>query len=218
MAKKRGRPRKVPAAQLPSIATMGVTADRSVRPCQVSSVRTGNEGLEDEDEGMMSEEGTGTGDRTDDDYESEDDEERAHRFDDYSQMSQMSARSPLSGQSQFPNAVRPLVPASFPQFGGPNDGDNLIDKLQNEMEGLRRMASEAQELYQRAAEQLIDAQGEAHRAKASLKRAESLLEEEGRKREEAEKIADDESRRRRAAEESLRYARMQHRPPTRVTT
>lgn len=217
-AKKRGRPRKIPAVQLPSISSMGVTADRSVRPCQVSSVRTGGERLDDDDE-EMTEEGTGTGDRTDDDYESEDDENRTHRFEDYSQLSQisqLSARSPLSAQSPFPSAVRPLVPASFPQFGGPNDGDNLIDKLQNEMEGLRRMASDAQVHGQRASEQLSEAQGEAQRAKAALKRAESLLEEEGRKRLEAEKMADDESRRRRAAEEALRHAQL-HRPPGRST-
>jgi hypothetical protein len=155
---------------------------------------------------MISEEGDV--DQSDDDYESE--EDMVYPFENRAAITSRTAHGSFSQQ------IRPLVPASFPPFGASDTGENLIDKLHIEMEGLRRQAADSQALSQRTSDQLSEAQGEAHRAKSALKRAEVMLEEEGRKRQEAERIADEEARRRRAAEEALRHAQMQRTPPSRT--
>jgi hypothetical protein len=210
--KRRGRPRKNPP-QLPPIAILGVSVDQALRNCQVSSIRTGGSQLDEDevDDEMISEEGDV--DQSDDDYESE--EDMVYPFENRAAITSRTAIG-SSSHASFSQQIRPLVPASFPPFGAADTGENLIDKLHIEMEGLRRLAADAQALSQRTSDQLSEAQGEAHRAKSALKRAEAMLEEEGRKRQEAERIADEEARRRRAAEEALRHAQMQRTPPSRT--
>ncbi|KAH7886033.1 hypothetical protein F5I97DRAFT_1877181 [Phlebopus sp. FC_14] len=86
--------------------------------------------------------------------------------------------------------------------------ESLIDRLQIEMSGLRRQSADAIAVSLRISDQLAEAQAEAARAKAALRAAESMLEEEGRKRREAERTADDEARLRKIAEETT--ARLQN--------
>ncbi|KAI6031421.1 hypothetical protein BKA83DRAFT_6278 [Pisolithus microcarpus] len=78
-------------------------------------------------------------------------------------------------------------------FATVNEG--LIDRLQIENAGLRRQSADC--------DQLAEAHAEAARAKAALRVAESMLEEEGRKRREAERVAQEEARLRRVAEEVI---------------
>ncbi|THU80748.1 hypothetical protein K435DRAFT_695032, partial [Dendrothele bispora CBS 962.96] len=81
---------------------------------------------------------------------------------------------------------------------------STIDKLQAEIEELRRQSSDALQLSMRLSDQVAQAHAEANRAKAQLRTAESLLEEETCKRVEAEKMAGDEARLRLKAEEALK--------------
>jgi len=85
-----------------------------------------------------------------------------------------------------------------------DSSDNIIDRLQIEMAGLRRQSAEAMSASLRVSDQLAEAQAEASRAKAALRMAESMLEDEARKRRDAERAADEEAKMRRAAEEVLR--------------
>ena len=80
--------------------------------------------------------------------------------------------------------------------------DGVLDRMQIEMEGLRRQAADAVSVSLRISDQLAEAQAEAARAKAALRATEGLLEEEGRKRREAERVASEENRLRKAAEET----------------
>ncbi|KAF5368389.1 hypothetical protein D9758_002173 [Tetrapyrgos nigripes] len=95
--------------------------------------------------------------------------------------------------------------------------ESTIDKLQAEIEHLRRQSSDALQLSMRLSEQVAQAHAEANRAKSQLRAVESLLEEETCKRMEAEKAADDEARLRRKAEDAFthfekRWSAAQHTP------
>lgn len=173
--KRRGRPRKNPAA---------LTAELSN---QISS----HEG-DDDDEVLTFEEDGDVGQVSEEEYESE--EEMVHPFE---------RGAPVAGMSAY--AVRPsgqrFNRSSLSAFG--EGSDNIIDRLQIEMAGLRRQSADAVSVSLRMSDQLAQAQAEASRAKASLRTAESMLEDESRKRQEAERTADDEAKMRRAAEESL---------------
>lgn len=95
---------------------------------------------------------------------------------------------------------------SFSIDGG---SDNIIDRLQIEMAGLRRQSAEAMSMSLRVSDQLAEAQAEASRAKAALRMAEGMLEDEARKRREAERAADEEAKMRRTVEETLRKREIQ---------
>jgi len=90
--------------------------------------------------------------------------------------------------------------------GGGDKSYHIIDHLKIEMAGLRRQSAEAS---LRMSDQLAEAQAAASRARAALKAAERMLEDEARKRRDAEREADEEARRRRAAEEKLESLRHQ---------
>ncbi|KAI6120680.1 hypothetical protein EDD16DRAFT_1574800 [Pisolithus croceorrhizus] len=81
--------------------------------------------------------------------------------------------------------------------------EGLIDRLQIENAGLRRQSADAVSVSMRISDQLAEAHAEAARAKAALRVAESMLEEEGRKRRVAERVAQEEARLRRVAEETI---------------
>lgn len=199
--KKRGRPRKSTEektfSEYPSIATL-VPVDRSRQTCQVSSVRTsGGQGEEDDDE-MLS---FDSGDETDE-YESEEDMVPSHH------------RSSLAGLNalgmQPPPSTRLSRVEGYLDYQQRNTGAQaLVDRMQIEIDGLRRQTSESTSVCLRLSDQLAEAQAEVSRAKSALRSAESMLEEESGKRKEAERVADDEARLRRSTEEAMRLLRMQ---------
>ncbi|KAG6330865.1 hypothetical protein ID866_8227 [Astraeus odoratus] len=81
--------------------------------------------------------------------------------------------------------------------------ESLIDRLQIENAGLRRQSADAISVSMRISDQLSEAHAEVARTKAALRVAESMLEEEGKKRREAERMAQEEAKLRRVAEEAL---------------
>lgn len=200
--RKRGRPPKnavpAPHPESPSIATLH-PPDRSLRTCQVSSVRTN---AEDDEEEMMTPEDSEGSDC--DDYESE------------AAVVPPNHSSSMAGLNSFNMQPPPSAPrhhmVGFSGYDHPS-----IEALHNEITGLRRQASEAVSVSLRLSDQLADAQAETSRCKSSLRTAEGMLEDETRRRKEAERIADEEGRLRRAAEDALRLLRMQwpnsSRPP-----
>jgi hypothetical protein len=208
-ARKRGRPRKsaddAVFPEVPAIATLLPTDDRTLRTCQVSSLRTNGDHGEDEDEEMLSPEDS---EGTDEEYESEED------------MVPPNHRSSMAGLSAF--GMHPPPPSTrlsrVTEFSDYDRSEAISDRLQIELSMLRRQASEATSVSLRMSDQLAEAQSEASRAKSALRNAEVLLEEESRKRRDAERAADEEARLRRSAEDALRLLRMQwpssSRPPT----
>jgi hypothetical protein len=211
--RKRGRPRKstddAAFPEVPAIATL-LPTDRTLRTCQVSSVRTNddhNDDLEDEDEEMLSPEDS---EGTDDEYESEED------------MVPPNHRSSMAGLSAFgmhppPASTRLSRVTEFSDYDRSDRPEAISDRLQVEMSMLRRQASEATSVSLRMSDQLAEAQSEASRTKSALRAAELMLEEESRKRRDAERAADEEARLRRSAEDALRLLQMQwpssSRPP-----
>jgi len=212
-ARKRGRPRKSTDAddasypEVPAIATLLPSDDRTLRTCQVSSVRTNGDHGEDEDEEMLSPDDS---DVSDEEYESEED------------MVPPNHRSSMAGLSAFgmhpaPASTRLSRVTEFSDYDRPDRLEAISDRLQIEMSMLRRQASEATSVSLRMSDQLAEAQAESSRVKSALRTAEVMLEEESRKRRDAERAADDEARLRRSAEDALRLLRMQwpssSRPP-----
>ncbi|KIM70306.1 hypothetical protein SCLCIDRAFT_1207624 [Scleroderma citrinum Foug A] len=86
----------------------------------------------------------------------------------------------------------------------PDGDEGLIDRLQIENAGLRRQSADAISVSMRISDQLAEAHAEAARVRAALRVAESMLEEESRKRREAERVTQEEVQLRRAAEETVR--------------
>ncbi len=187
-AKKRGRPRNKEGPY------GSPTTDRSMH-----------------DEEEFDDEGQGT---EEDEFESE--EDASMHVDRRPHHSSQSHPTP----SQYPSAA--VASSSMPRNPFPLDPsddakNNLIERLQIEVAGLRRQSAEAVSLSIRLTDQLAQAQGAESRAKASLRTVEFLLEEESRKRREAERDADEEADLRRGMEEQLKELRMRlataSRPP-----
>lgn len=136
--------------------------------------------------------------RTDDDYESEEDMPH-HQYRPTSppnfQLRPVSNHGPSShGARVLAHSMSRLVTDA---------PENTIDKLRIEMATLRKQANDALSMSISATDQLSQAHAECSRAKAQLKLAESMLEDEARKRREAERIADEEIRRRRVLEAEI---------------
>jgi len=89
----------------------------------------------------------------------------------------------------------------------PDGNEGLIDRLQIENAGLRRQSADAISVSMRISDQLAEAHAEAARVRAALRVAESMLEEESRKRRDAERVTQEEVQLRRAAEETVRRLR-----------
>jgi hypothetical protein len=202
-ARKRGRPRKTADdaafSEHPAIATLLPADTRTLRTCQVSSMRTNGEHGEDEDEEMLSPEDT---EGTDEEYESEED------------MVPPNHRSSMAGLTAFgmhapPASTRLSRVTEFSDYDRSDRLDSIGDRLQIEMSMLRRQASEATSVSLRMSDQLAEAQSETNRAKSALRKTEVMLEEESKKRKDAERAADEEARLRRSAEDALRLLRMQ---------
>ncbi|KAI0756478.1 hypothetical protein C8Q80DRAFT_1278645 [Daedaleopsis nitida] len=99
---------------------------------------------------------------------------------------------------------RSVLHGAFSSYSAMDHADSTIERLKMEMAGLRRQSQDAVNASLRLSDQLTASQEEAARAKAALKVAENMLEDEARRRLQAEKVADEEARRRRAAEDALR--------------
>ncbi|EGO04521.1 hypothetical protein SERLA73DRAFT_68203 [Serpula lacrymans var. lacrymans S7.3] len=204
--KKRGRPRKGTYTIHPSPPSHPALPIASPPPCRVSSVRSQGDHVEDVDEDILVAYERNSGTDLSDEYESEEDMVIPPRH-----------RPSISGISTFgmQQSPLPLLNHHFvrgPTSDIPNSEDNLIDRLHIEVAGLRRQSADAISVSLRLSDQLAEAHAECSRAKASLRTAETMLEEEVRKRREAEQIADDEGRMRRAAEDSLKQFQRQRLP------
>ena len=95
----------------------------------------------------------------------------------------------------------------------PDSTDAKLDKMQREIDVLKRQQADAMQASMRMSDQLAEAQAEASRSKASLRVVESRLEDERRRRVEAEMAADEESRIRRSVEDKLRSFQIQGQSP-----
>lgn len=214
LPKKRGRPRKslqgnIPIG-LPPFTTLALSADRTLKKCKISAMRTGGDTYQEEDEDELME----YEDRpfSEDDCESEEDSQ--FRIINGSILS--TATSPRRIQSHCKRSLGITTNASRIPADNSETAETIIDRLQIEMAGLKRQSADAVSITERMSDQLMEAQAEASRAKAALKALENMLEEEARKRREAERIADEEARMRRAAEEALRSLRKDWLPAVKV--
>lgn len=198
--KKRGRPRKntedLSISEVPSIATLPIIDDRSLRTCQISSVRTGGDQIEDEDEEMGSPDDDVDEVTDEDEYESEED------------MVPPPHRSSMAGLAAFglghapPTSTRLSRVTAFDNFERPDHSDSRLDRMESEMAGLRRQNQDTLSLSLSLNQQLSDTRAEISKTKLAL-------EEEAKKRHEAERTAEEEARLRRTAEDALNRLRSQ---------
>jgi len=197
--KRRGRPRKKPLEHdgTQSSLTAGASSgpQSQVRSSQETIIRGNEEEIENEK--LADEERDDDEQITDEeDYESE--EDMIYPFDHTLSKATFGFRT----SSHYTKSPLSRV---FDSEGS----TNIIDHLKIEMAGLRRQSAEAVSVSLRMSDQLAEAQADASRARAALKTAERMLEDEARKRRDAEREADEEARRRRAAEEALKALRVQ---------
>ena len=87
--------------------------------------------------------------------------------------------------------------------------EGLVDRLRQEIETLKRQASEHESLTLRLSNQLTQAETETRKVKQQLKMTESRLEDEQRRRVEAERAVEEEARLRKSTEDSYRVLQMQ---------
>lgn len=157
-----------------------------------SGSTTQEQDLEYEGDGMECEDHLNPVYVDDNDYESE--EELL--------MHPMDRRASLVGLSNFGSARS--QPFTLPPFSSLQEGtENMVEHMEAELETLRQKSVETVSLSLRLSEQLVDAQTESSRTRATLRTIEGLLEDETRRRREAERVAYNEEKRRRRAEEAL---------------
>ena len=167
---------------------------------------------DEDDEDMEWEDGDGP-QFSDDDYSSSEDmpyqyDPRIHNRNS-SSYSGSSHRTYSGSQGQ---SGRSVLHGAFSSYSNTDHPDSTIERLKMEMAGLRRQSQDAVNASLRLSDQLNASQEEAARAKAALKVAENMLEEEARRRIQAEKAMEEEIRRRRAAEDTLRQYQGQRKP------
>ncbi|EPQ60262.1 hypothetical protein GLOTRDRAFT_112955 [Gloeophyllum trabeum ATCC 11539] len=206
--KKRGRPRK--SAQddsvtgLPSFTTLAMSADRTLKKCKVSALRTGGNACTEEDEDELME----YEDRpfSEDECESEERDRFILRKATYGEAS-----ASQSATQKLCHIQSADIEGTHTPNGEDESPEAMLDRLRIEMAGLKRQSADAVSLSERMSDQLMEAQAEVSRAKQRLRALETMLEEEARKRreaerlaEEAERLADEEAKRRREVEEAIR--------------
>jgi len=210
-ARKRGRPRK-------TLAIAETTADHLVHPPiatlpmprfshqiasqnQISSVQTRSSDHEEDTEDNDSEpcnKGRALR-RHEEEYESEED---------MLTVLDLEPRSSTPALDRRGSSAQRTSKETYHHTSSRSSGpENIIDHLRIEVEGLRRQSADAISVSVRMSDQLAEAQADASRARAALRAAENMLEDEARKRREAEGLADEESRLRRQAEDALRSLR-----------
>lgn len=170
---------------------------------------------EDDDDSMDWEEDGGGGPYTDDDYSSSEDmpyqyDPRHHNHNSASYAGP-SHRSYSGSQSQ---PGRSVLHGAFSAYPSIEHQESTIERLKMEMSGLRRQSQDAVTASLRLSDELQASREEAGRAKAALKVAENMREEEVRRRIQAEKTLEEEVRRRRIAEDTLRQYQAQ--PPRKL--
>lgn len=210
--KKRGRPRKNPipseramastsSLDHPPIATISLAAlhKRVVNRPKISALRASSQDqlIDDDDDDETMADGRSFRstfsradkyNKYDDDYESEEDMD-------------------LDPKLPSPERGHPLKRKFAEMLDElPDFPSNALDRMKIEMAGLRRQSADAMSVSLRMSDQLAEAQADASRARAALRTAESMLEDEARKRQEAERLVDDEARARRRAEDFQKRA------------
>jgi septal ring factor EnvC (AmiA/AmiB activator) len=146
--------------------------------------------------------------RVTDDEEYESEETTMHPFERRSSLvrMQLSSYAPSHSSSSFTPRLTMRD----------EDPMNMIERLQIEIETLRRQAADAIQVSVRLADQLSEAQAETSRVRTQMKRTETMLNEESRRRRETERAADEEARLRWALEDEVR--RLQGRPARPTST
>ena len=199
-AKKRGRPRKVPAAENgrqaghPYIATLPIpSGDHMSAHMSVSSMRTGNRRSYEHEDHTTPFELSAAWRGEEEEFESEDDgdgDDPPRRPTTPAYDRAVTIRlSPSPSRGKLRQLHSDSIPDAFPE--------NIIDHLKIQMGMLRRQASEAQSEAASMAQQLLE-------SKAAQKATEDRLDAEVLRRKEAERLADEEARMRRAIEDELR--------------
>lgn len=103
--------------------------------------------------------------------------------------------------SYVPTYSSAILPRSSYQQ---EEATNIIERLELEIETLRRQAADAISVSVRLADQLSTAQAESSRLREQLKRTETMLNEESRRTKQAEQTADEEAKIRWALEDEVR--------------
>ncbi|KAI0673655.1 hypothetical protein C8Q78DRAFT_969151 [Trametes maxima] len=200
-----------PPSSMSTIAKLRPVDSRSFS--HGSAMRTRAVYDDDDDEDMDWEEEGGGARYTDDDYSSSEDMpyqyDPRHHSHGSSSYAGPSHRSYSGSQAQ---PGRSVLHGAFSSYSGGDHPESTIDRLKQEMAGLRRQSQDAVNASLRLSDELRASQEEATRAKAALKLAENMREEEVRRRIQAENNLEEEVRRRRAAEDNLRQYQAQRKP------
>lgn len=186
-----------------------------------SGIRAGAFDDDDDDEDEMAWENGAPIVMSDDDYDSE--ERSPYNYNPPASASSTNTTASFSNHNHPPHP--PLRQPGRPTNGNfsptynhhppppppplPSSQDPAVDRLKQEIESLKRQASEHEHLTLRLSNQLTRVETESLRVKQALKMAESRLEDEQRRRIEAERAADEEARMRRQAEDGFRALQMQ---------
>ncbi|KAI0778706.1 hypothetical protein BD413DRAFT_466384 [Trametes elegans] len=173
---------------------------------------------DDDDDGMDWEEDGADGPYSDDDYSSS--EDMPYQYDPRHHSHVVNSYPGPSHRSYSTSQAQPgrsVLHGAFSGYSSVDSPESTIERLKMEMAGLRRQSQDAVNASLRLSDQLRASQDEAARAKAALKVAENMREEEARRRIQAEKTAEEEARRRHQAEEALRpyQAQAQRKYPSR---
>lgn len=195
--------------------------------CQLPtwSTREGSSGKSGEGDSNFDEEETGYSDIVDglsgEDYESEEDQGQPSKYLLRPIPQQQRSRNhqhpppPPPQQTQHQQPHHYVHPTRAPDMNAPSRGtygghdgrdnpDRMIERLRNEVEGLRQQSADAVSTSVKMADQLAEAHAEATRVRAALRALETKYDEAEKRRKEAERAADQQSRMRHAAEETLR--------------
>lgn len=120
-------------------------------------------------------------------------------------------QQPQTSHHQYAHSNRPSdvnhQPLSRNNYNGTHDGldnpDRTIERLRQEVEGLRKQSADAVSVSVKMSDQLAEAHMEASRVRAALRTLETKYEEAEKRRKDAERTADQQSRLRHAAEVTL---------------
>ncbi|KAH9858323.1 hypothetical protein C2E23DRAFT_176884 [Lenzites betulinus] len=165
---------------------------------------------EDDDDDMDWEEDGAAGPYTEDDYSSSEDMPYQYdpRHHNHASASYAGPSHRSYSASQAPQG-RSVLHGAFSGYSGIDHQESTIERLKMEMAGLRRQSQDAVNASLRLSDELQASREELGRSKAAVKLAETMREEEVRRRIQAEKTAEEEVRRRRTAEDALRQYQAQ---------
>ncbi|KAI0828986.1 hypothetical protein BC628DRAFT_1513678 [Trametes gibbosa] len=165
---------------------------------------------DDDDDEMDWEEDGAAGPYTEDDYSSS--EDMPYQYDPRHHNHASASYAGPSHRSYSTSQAQPgrsVLHGAFSGYTGIDHQESTIERLKMEMAGLRRQSQDAVNASLRLSDELQASREELTRSKAAVKVAETMREEEVRRRIQAEKTAEEEVRRRRAAEDALRQYQAQ---------